>query len=107
MTHALAPQSLSATLTFTAAERAALASLEVRGFSVETCADDGAEWAALIPSAVADDPFRLELPETHAATVQLTSEPGRRFVVLGPDGRRVMAAGDDLAAALTVATASH
>ncbi len=75
--------------------------MEARGFSVETCADDGDEWAALVPPEAPADPFRVDLPETHLATVQLTSEPGRRFVVLGSDGRRVLTASDDLGAALS------
>ena len=76
----------AASLTFTADERAVLAGLAAQGFDVETCAEDGDEWAAIVPAGRVDP----------VASVQLTSEAGRRFVMIGADGRPTGRAGMDL-----------
>lgn len=87
------------TATFTVADRAALAVLAAqlsnggrRAVEVETCNDDGDAWAAVL-TATKDG--RDMLP---ALTVQTTKTPGERLVILGADGARVLARGDDLGA---------
>lgn len=82
-------------LTFTTDERAVLADLRAHGLDATTCATDGPEWAALMPTAPAD-PFSFEDILAPAWSVQLTDEPGRRCVILAGDGRRELAAGDAL-----------
>ena len=86
-----------------------------RPVTVETCADDGPEWAALIaverrtgsrgPLPTVDR--RQTFGDAHEGPVlsaQVTTEPGRRLVILSGDGRTVRAAGDDLAALVRTLT---
>lgn len=102
MSNATAVQSL----TFTPAERAILAGFAAAGYALDTCAEDGHEWAALASAVVEHDRFSFDDPAALALlSIQLTVEPGRRCVALGPDGRRVLAAGEDLADVLRQAVA--
>lgn len=87
-------------LTFTAEELAALTLATVKAqaqtgtrarWTVED--RDGDAWAALEVHGL-DEYDRLDW--LLAFTIQLTSEPGRRFVALAADGRQVIQAGDDL-----------
>lgn len=88
-------------LTFTAEELTALTLATTRAFfetgtrtrwTVE--GQDGDAWAAL--EAYQDQgPFAGYGWEL-VSTIQLTDEPGRRFVVLACDGRDEIASGDDL-----------
>lgn len=101
-------------LTFSAADLTALDALAQsfeRPMTVEVCADDGPAWAALVPVERRGGPLagRNTLPSTDRRegfgevpggplmSVQTTSQPGRRLVVLAADGRTVLGAGDDLA----------
>lgn len=87
-------------LTFTAEELAALTLATAKAqaqtgtrarWTVED--RDGAAWAALEVFGL-DEYDRQDWLLTF--TIQLTSEPGRRFVALASDGRQVIQAGDDL-----------
>lgn len=110
----------AAALTFTAADLAALDVLAQsfgRPMTVEVCADDGPAWAALVPVERRGGPLADrdtqpstdrresfgEVPGGPLMSVQLTTEPGRRCVLLAADGRVVLAAGDDLADVVRVA----
>mgnify|MGYP003577268774 CR=1 FL=1 len=90
-------------MTFTAAERAILADTVARGFTVDTCADDGHEWAAVAPATIEHDRFSFDDPHTLALSIQLTPAASRRCVALASDGRTVLASGDDLAGVLSAA----
>lgn len=101
---------------FTTDDRAALTALGVhlarslvRPVTVETCAEDGPEWAALVPverrrgsrGALPTVDRRQTVSEAHDGPVmsmQVTTEPGRRLVLLAADGRTELAACDELGA---------
>lgn len=91
-------------LTFTAEELAALtlattkAQAQTGARTRWTLEDrDGDAWAALEVLGL-DQEDCMDWLLTF--TIQLTSEPGRRFVALAPNGRDVVGAGDDLGAML-------
>ncbi|WP_374316703.1 hypothetical protein [Aquabacterium sp.] len=63
------------------------------------CDQDGDAWAAL---ETLEDHGRGLTEWDVVASIQLTSEPGRRFVGLGADGRHEITAGDDLGKILAV-----
>jgi len=91
-------------LTFTAEELAALTLATTKAHAETgtrtrwTVEDrDGDAWAALEVYGL-DEGDRLDW--LLACTIQLTTEPGRRFVALAADGRQVIGAGDDLGALL-------
>jgi hypothetical protein len=90
--------STSTPLTFTAAERGFLSGLLRRGLKAVSCAEDGDEWAALLPATPADD-MDAECP---VLSVQLTSEFSGRYVALD-NGCRALARGDDLIDVLAAA----
>jgi hypothetical protein len=91
-------------LTFTAGELTALTVATQHAFfqlgarvrwTVE--GDDGDAWAALEVHGQDQD---RRMGWHLAFTVQLTTEPGRRFVALAADGLEVVQAGDNLPALL-------
>lgn len=91
-------------LTFTAEELAALTVAAQQAFfqggaRVRWTKEDqaGDAWAALLIYGPDEDRrYGWQL----AFTIQLTDEPGRRFVALAADGREVVGAGDNLPALL-------
>lgn len=91
-------------LTFTAEELAALTLATTKAHAETgtrtrwTVEDrDGDAWAALEVHGL-DEDDRWDWLLT--LTIQLTAEPGRRFVALAADGRHEVGAGDDLGALL-------
>lgn len=95
-------------LVFTAADLAGLdllahrlAASIGRPVTVETCADDGDQWAALLAAPDAGEGHPDDLAPR--MSVQTARDPSRRLVILAADGRRVLAAGDDLAALVGLA----
>jgi Family of unknown function (DUF5678) len=90
--------STSTPLTFTAAERRFLSGLLHRGLRAVSCAEDGDEWAALLPAKPSTD-IDAWCP---VLSVQLSSEFGGRYVALSND-RKALARGDDLTEVLAAA----
>lgn len=91
-------------LTFTAEELAAMtvATAKAKAETGMACSwtiedRDGDAWAALEVLGL-DQDDRMDWLLTF--TIQLTTEPGRRFVALAPNGRHVIGAGDNLAGLL-------
>lgn len=63
-----------------------------RPVTVQTCADDGDEWAVFLAAPEIGEGHPDDLVPLRS--VQTTAQPGRRLVILAADGRRVLAAGE-------------